>query len=102
MLVSGGQPLRLTTVTASDESPAWSPDGAQIAFLRGDAVLLVSPLGGAETKVIDSHCRDLAWTPDGKSLVVTDRNSPQEPCSIYLVSLATRERRRLTTPPENS
>ena len=34
LIGTGGPPLRLTTGSASDYSPAWSPDGRYIAFLR--------------------------------------------------------------------
>jgi Tol biopolymer transport system component len=42
----------------------------------------------------------LAWTPDGKSLVVTDRNSQSEPLGLFLLSVESGERRRLTSAPE--
>ena len=44
--------------------------------------------------------RGLAWTPDGKSLIVTDRNSDSEPSGLFLLSVESGERRRLTSPPE--
>lgn len=33
MTADGGNPRRLTDHTAADETPAWSPDGKQIAFV---------------------------------------------------------------------
>ena len=45
-----GEPGRLTTSPAADESPAWSPDGRFIAFLRVTsstaADLMIIPAGG--------------------------------------------------------
>jgi DNA-binding winged helix-turn-helix (wHTH) protein len=52
--------VRLTTNPEMDYSPAWSPDGRFVAFCRGNdrtggAIWLISPLGGAERKLIDLH-----------------------------------------------
>ena len=99
-----GAPLRLTSNPADDESPAWSPNGRQIAFLRssGDTteLLLISPLGGVERKLADLH-RGVnaewwsapAWTPDSKFLAVRDDTA------IVLVSVEGGEKRKLTSPP---
>ena len=100
-LADGGTPLRLTANPAVDTAPAWSPDGRQIAFVRhegnGCSILLISPLGGAERKLTDAACSHLtlAWTPDGKSLAFADGSG------LFLISTTTRERRRLTSPPES-
>jgi Tol biopolymer transport system component/DNA-binding winged helix-turn-helix (wHTH) protein len=100
-LADGGTPLRLTTSPAVDTAPAWSPDGRQIAFVRHEgnrcSILLISPLGGAERKLTDAACSHLtlAWTPDGKSLAFADGSG------LFLISTTTRERRRLTSPPES-
>ena len=46
----GGDPLRVTTDSARDFAPAWSPDGRYIAFLRelpgGIGLFLMPPTGG--------------------------------------------------------
>ena len=113
-LVGEGTPLRLTHDPAADEAPAWSPDGRQIAFMRfgsqseGAAdVMLVPPIGGPPRKLaqIDSLQIDspgfsmgLAWSPDGKHLAVVGRDSSQAPYGIFLLSVETGKKRRLTQP----
>ena len=107
-LVAGGRPLRLTTNPAVDSRPAWSPDDNQIAFLRrsegSGGIFLVPPIGGVERKLAESpHLRaGLSWSPDGKFLAVSDRTSPEEPFAIFLVSVESGEKRRLTSPPAQS
>lgn len=101
-LVSGGTPLRLTTNPAPDTAPSWSPDGLQIAFMRnagaGGGVFLISPLGGSERKLTDATGFLVAWVPDGKSVVVEDRIAGNEASSLFLVSVATGEKRLLPPP----
>jgi Tol biopolymer transport system component/DNA-binding winged helix-turn-helix (wHTH) protein len=107
-------PLRLTSGPAVEEFPAWSPDGRSIAFARPKGqkleVFLSSPLGGPERKVaettpcgssgaLDWNTNYLSWSPDSKYLVMADQASALEPFSLFCFSVATGERRRLTTPP---
>ena len=105
-------PLRLTTDPAADLSPAWSPDGRFIAFLRllsrdkeEAALLLIPALGGPERKLADVLISEflpppyLAWSPDGSWLVISDRGSHTEPVALFLLSVETGEKRRLTSPP---
>ncbi len=97
--------LRLTDNPANDYSPAWSPDGQQIAFLRDlgggrSAVLLVPPIGGSERTLIEVSASrsitarnpSLAWHPSGKHLAIVDRNA------IVVVAIGTREKQQLTFP----
>lgn len=118
-LIDTGSPLRLTNNSAIDSSPAWSPDGRYIAFIRStqgaSAFYLVPALGGAERRLADAfpnrygasanryglEGRSLSWSADGKTLAVVDKLSADEPFSVFLISVETGERRKLTTPPAN-
>ncbi|MBZ5585543.1 MAG: DUF5050 domain-containing protein [Acidobacteriia bacterium] len=103
-LVGLGTPLRLTGGPGQDRSPSWSPDGRQIVFLRfSDAlhsgVMTVPALGGAERKVTEGmFVPGVAWSPDGQSLVLASRQSPDAPYGLFTLSLATGEMHRLTEP----
>src|SRR4030095_16208908 len=111
--IGGGLPLRLTSGPACEVFPAWSPDNRSIAFVRPKGekleVLLISPLGGPERKLAEIAADTftgifswappyLSWTPDSKYLVTMDRLSPEEPYGLFILSVATGEKRQLTTP----
>src|SRR5262249_33713387 len=42
----------------------------------------------------------LSWFPDGKWLAIVDTASPGEPSAIFLLSVETHEKRKLTSPPQ--
>jgi Tol biopolymer transport system component/DNA-binding winged helix-turn-helix (wHTH) protein len=110
-LIGPGPPLRVTTDAAADRSPAWSPNGDTIAFvrLRGDKVelLLVPALGGPERKLVDMHfpLRNffalwsppfVTWSQDGQWVVFCSG----EPRGVLALSLKTGEQHILTFPPK--
>jgi Tol biopolymer transport system component len=110
LIGSSGAPLRLTTDPAYDTAPAWSPDGGLIAFVRrrdGRAkVILVPALGGPERELIDmidssfaSSSVSVDWSPDGRWLVVPEKDSAESATALWLVSIESGERRQLTRPP---
>jgi Tol biopolymer transport system component/tRNA A-37 threonylcarbamoyl transferase component Bud32 len=113
-IVGAGEALRLTSDPAREMSPSFSPDGRFIAFLRGDGenkgFYLIPALGGAERKVADAYgwhqqgimAQAIDWSPDGKTLAVVDKTSPDEPWAIFLLSVETGEKRRLTQAPAQS
>ena len=102
-LAGPGEPHRLTTSAARDESPAWSPDGRFIAFIRfaspnTAADLVVIPaLGGAERTIATVFpvpippsfrpINNLSWTPDGKWLAFGGATSPDGRRGIWLISV---------------
>ncbi len=88
--------VQVTRDPAVDSWPAWSPDGSQISFVRSGEVFLTSPLGGGERKITEST-GPAVWTPDGSALLVLEKTSPYVR-SLFRVSLATGEKRRLTFP----
>jgi len=95
--IDRSEAVRLTSDPARDGSPAWSPDGRHIAFVRDGTIFLVSPLGGAERRVGNVQARGLAWTQDGKSLVVSAGNFLKS--RLKLVPVETGEAKDLTAPP---
>lgn len=110
--IGGGPPLHLTSDPAPDRFPAWSPDGRSIAFIRQrddkQEVLLIPALGGPERKLaqiafdlleLTLEPPYLSWSPDSKYLVTWDRASHGEPPGLFVLSIATGEKRQLTTPP---
>ncbi len=109
MIGTNGPPLRLTTDAALDHSPAWSPDGRFVAFFRllpsgKDALLLIPAIGGLERKIAEISDAERptrpTWSPDGNWLAVSDTDSGPDRFALYLISVDSGERRRLTSPPK--
>jgi Tol biopolymer transport system component/DNA-binding winged helix-turn-helix (wHTH) protein len=119
-LIGPGEPFRLTKDPAVDSSPAWSPDGRWIAFLREigrDLSVLITPAAGGPERELarvnywqpgsdEFACKCvpfpgsmLAWSPDGRWLFTSGRNTPASPLSIIGIALETSEQHVVTTPP---
>jgi Tol biopolymer transport system component/DNA-binding winged helix-turn-helix (wHTH) protein len=110
--IGEGTLLRLTSDPKPDFSPVWSPDGRTIAFLRlgadekGEILLMPSVAAGPARSLaavtapltLYPQSKFIAWSPDGKWLVVSDAPSYGGVMSLFLLSVETGEKRRLTLP----
>jgi Tol biopolymer transport system component len=71
---NGTGSTRLTTNAAADENPAWSPDGATIAFATnrdGSYRIYVMNADGSNQRPLSSNAanaRQPAWSPDGQKI----------------------------------
>lgn len=84
-------------------SPAWSPDGARLAYVsfeqKRPMVYIKDVKSGTGSKIAEFRGINgaPAWSPDGKRLAVTlSKDGNPE---IYVLSLADRQWRRLTNHP---
>ena len=71
MDADGSNAVDLTLRTGFDSIPAWSPDGARLAFVR-DGGIAVMNADGSNMHVIISRGTFPAWSPDGTKLAYSD------------------------------
>ena len=68
--------------------------------LRHTASSVIPMLGGPERPHgVFRGAGGLSWSPDGESLALSHRETPEVPSSIYRVSVETGKWQKLTTPP---
>ena len=84
--------LRKLTGNASSATPAWSPDGKKIAFVRkrggNSEVFVMNPDGGRQKRL--ARGKAPAWSPDGKKIAVLRSGD------IYVMNSDGSEQRNLT------
>ena len=101
--VGGRKAILLTEDSAHDDyAPAFSPDGARIAFRSeraGGGVFVMEATGESVRRVTDAGY-DPRWSPDGKELLVADERvaDPMSRASVsalWAVNVADATRRRI-------
>jgi len=105
ILLDGSRRVRLAAVPLRWSSPAVSPDGSKIAYLREDGISVMR-LDGTQRRVVTrGRDSDPAWAPDGRTLYFTrieGRPGGRPPGSlpyrgsIFSVSLEGGKVRRIT------
>ncbi len=124
---AGGTPRQLTRGDASSSDPAWSPDGASLAFLSGRGEtkhrqVYVMPTDGGEARpltTVESGVNRFAWSPDGRAIAFTSTDAESKAmkerttrygeftvvghdyrmAQLYLVDVASGKVRQLTNGP---
>jgi tricorn protease len=95
-----------TVVVPAGESgwhvpPAWSPDGAWIAYADQTFTLYVVPAGGGDpvrvAQAPQEEIREYVWSPDGRWLAYTSVDR-QDFSTVFLFDTTTGERHAVTGP----
>jgi hypothetical protein len=72
-------PRRLSPAIDADDAPVWSSDGRQVAWVTGRRTLTVRDSAAARPETtlrkFDNAIRVTDWSPDGRSLVVSESRS---------------------------
>jgi Tol biopolymer transport system component len=94
------EPWRLTHNRGEDDSPAWSPDGTQIAFVSNrdgnEEIYVMDADGGKQRRLTDNDGDDWfpAWSPDGTQIAFTSERDGNY--DIYVMNPDGSDPRRLT------
>lgn len=105
-MLRGEQALQLSQNDGQVSSPRWMPDGQGIVYLSltepALRFLRVSPMGGTRQTLHEDTevfgVRGLSIAGDGGQLVYAKRSTLNGPHALWMLSIATGEKRQLTEP----
>jgi WD40 repeat protein len=103
--ISGGPATAITHGLSFDSQPAWSPDGASLAFLSdrsGAENLWVMRPDGSEARQVSANegpdeLISPEWSRDGRSLYVSLYRADRNAVELWRYDVATGEREELST-----
>ena len=96
--IDGTGRVRLTTRPRAGAISRLAPDGKTIAFVRKGEIVSIPAAGGPERRITTVGGNGISWSPDSLSLAFSDRAVPDGPYGIFLISINSGARRRLTLP----
>ena len=86
----GSEAAKIPGTTEADVSPAWSPNGAKIAFVRRDSVgrgdiYVMNPDGSGVTRLTESPQGEFqpTWSPDGSKIAFLRSHVYNDGISAY-------------------
>ena len=102
---TGEKPLAVHKYENAIWACAWSPNGKTIAAVyreaQGRAVLMEIPVEGGPERPLSKHpwirLEGLSWVPDGRGLIVSAQEIPDEPIQLAYVSYPKGEARKITS-----
>ncbi len=102
-LIGAGEPVRLTNTENDEINPVFSPDGKTVAFVRvfptHNEIISIPALGGAERKIYEhASYASISFSPDGKFLAHAELDRSTNKAGIFLINLATGEKKQITKP----
>ena len=99
--VTDGVARRLTISDTAENFPAWSPDGARIAYLSTDLRVYTMAPDGSDVHPVSGELvlvfqQTPQWAPDGQRLAFVAKEPPASLPALYTVRADGTELRRLT------